>query len=81
MKNESGKPLLKVGVIGTILAAICCTTPILVIALGMMGLGAMTGYLDYVLLPLLGLFILLALYGFLQGRKKDGECCTIPKNH
>ncbi len=70
MKNNSGKTLVKAGIIGTILAAICCSTPILVIAFGMVGLGAITGYLDYVLFPLLGLFIFVTLYGFLRWREK-----------
>lgn len=40
-------------VTGTIAVAICCFTPILVIALAAIGLGAMTTYLDYVLIPAL----------------------------
>ncbi|MBI3608162.1 MAG: mercury resistance system transport protein MerF [Nitrospirae bacterium] len=32
-------------------AALCCTTPWLVISLSALGLGAITGYFDYVLLP------------------------------
>ncbi|WP_407919517.1 mercury resistance system transport protein MerF [Chroogloeocystis siderophila] len=36
---------------GTILIAVCCATPVLVITLGALGLGALAGYLDYVLLP------------------------------
>ena len=51
MKNP--KTLLQVSVIGTILVALCCFTPMLVILLGTVGLAALTGYLDYVLLPAL----------------------------
>lgn len=40
-------------VTGTIAVAICCFTPILVIAVAAIGLGAMTRYLDYVLIPAL----------------------------
>jgi len=35
---------------------ICCFTPILVILVGVLGLGWLTGYLDYGLTPLLGFF-------------------------
>jgi hypothetical protein len=35
------------------LVALCCFTPILVILLGVVGLSALTWYLDYVLLPAL----------------------------
>jgi mercuric ion transport protein len=79
MSNESGKTIIKVGIVGTILAAVCCATPILVILLGAVGLGAMTGYLDYVLLPALAIFILVAAYGFWKKSKNNDGCCTAPK--
>ncbi len=44
---------------GTIAVAICCFTPILVIALAGIGLAAFTPYLDYVLWP--GLVVLLVI--------------------
>jgi hypothetical protein len=47
------KTLLRVSIIGTTLVALCCFTPVLVILLGVVGLSALTGYLDYVLLPAL----------------------------
>ena len=49
--------ILKTGIIGAVIAAICCATPILVIALGALGLSAWVGGLDYVLLPALAIFI------------------------
>jgi mercuric ion transport protein len=58
----SNRGLLTTGVIGTLIVALCCFTPILVILLGAVGLSALTGYLDIVLLPALGLFILLTIY-------------------
>lgn len=79
MNNESDNKLVKVGIVGTIVAAICCATPILVILLGAVGLGALTGYLDYVLFPALAIFLLITAYGFWKKQKKDHECCTIPK--
>lgn len=54
--------LLKTGVIGSIIAALCCFTPILVVLLGVVGLSSLVGYLDYVLLPALGVFICITIY-------------------
>lgn len=54
--------LLATGLIGTAIAALCCFTPILVILLGTVGLSAIVGYLDYVLLPALGIFVLITIY-------------------
>ncbi len=60
------KNLLRVGIIGTIIAALCCSTPILVLLLSAIGLGAVSVYLDYILLPLLAIFVLLTIYGLIQ---------------
>lgn len=54
--------LLKTGVIGTVVAALCCFTPVLVILFGAVGLSAVIGYLDYVLFPALAVFIMLIMY-------------------
>jgi len=56
----------KTGVWGSIVAAICCFTPVLVVGLGLIGLAALTPYLDYVLFPLLGIFLILAFYEWLK---------------
>ncbi len=45
--------LLCTGCGGTVIAAICCFTPILVIALGAVGLSAWLGGVDYVLFPVM----------------------------
>lgn len=54
--------LLNFGIIGTILTALCCFTPVLVLLFGVVGLSAYIGYLDIVLLPALGVFVLITLY-------------------
>lgn len=63
-ETPSGKNdrLLKYGLIGTVLVALCCFTPILVILLGVVGLSAMLGWIDLVLLPALAVFIGITLY-------------------
>ncbi len=53
---------LKAGVTGTIIVALCCFTPVLVILFGAVGLAALVGYLDYVLFPALAFFIALTIY-------------------
>lgn len=63
--------LLKVGIVGTIIAALCCFTPVLVILFGVVGLSAIVGYLDFVLLPALA--ILLALTGYALWRKQQNK--------
>jgi mercuric ion transport protein len=40
-------------VTGTVLVAICCFTPILVLVLAALGFAALTPYVDYVLFPAL----------------------------
>ncbi len=45
--------ILCTGCGGTITAALCCFTPILVIGLGAVGLSAWLGWLDYVLFPMM----------------------------
>ncbi len=54
--------LLKTGIIGAVIAALCCFTPILVILAGAVGLASLAGYFDYVILPALIFFIALTFY-------------------
>ncbi len=65
-----GNKCFKAGIWGSIIAAICCFTPVLVLGLGLIGLAAFTRHLDYVLFPLLGLFVILAFYGWSKSRKE-----------
>ncbi|RLJ60250.1 mercuric ion transport protein [Litoreibacter meonggei] len=60
MKNK----LLGLGVGGTILAALCCFTPLLPLAFGALGLTGLLGvvYNDAVLLPVLAGFLCLTGY-------------------
>ncbi len=51
------RKLLRTGIIGAGIAAICCFTPALVILLGAVGLSAWLAWLDYILLPALVLFL------------------------
>lgn len=64
----SEKTILRVGVIGAIVTAVCCFTPILVILLGTLGLSALVGYLDYVLFPTLAVFVGIIIYALWKRR-------------
>ncbi len=59
MRNNG---LLRTGIIGTVIAALCCFTPVLVLLFAAVGLGWAVGYLDYVLFPALFIFIALTIY-------------------
>ncbi len=77
MSTNNPKTLLLTGLVGSAVTAICCFTPVLVFLLGLLGLSAVVGYLDYVLLPVLGGFGLLIVYGLIRAKRnhrcdKDG---------
>ncbi len=58
--------LLKVGVIGSVITALCCFTPLLVVLFGVVGLAWFVGYLDYVLFPALFVFLGITFYSILR---------------
>lgn len=59
---------------GTVLIALCCFTPILVVVFGAIGLGALTGYLDYILLPALAIMIGLTFWSYDRYRRDCRRC-------
>jgi mercuric ion transport protein len=69
------RKILATGLTGSVIAAICCFTPVLVIGLGAVGLSAWLGWIDYVLFPALALFLGLTAYG-LWLRRQAAICCT-----
>lgn len=68
--------LLRIGIGGSFIAALCCFTPILVVLLGVVGAAAWVGYLDYVLFPMLALFIGITVYAW-QKRRQAQACCAL----
>jgi mercuric ion transport protein len=64
MELNKGKRLITTGIVGSIIAVICCLTPALVALLSALGLAALIGYLDYVLLPAMAIFLGLIGYGW-----------------
>ncbi|MGI9332482.1 MAG: mercury resistance system transport protein MerF [Gammaproteobacteria bacterium] len=67
------RKLLSTGLIGFVVAAICCFTPVLVVGMGAIGLSAWLGWLDYVLLPMLAVFLGLIVYSVLARSKGEPQ--------
>lgn len=67
------KRLLRIGVVGTVIAALCCFTPLLVVPLGVVGLSAALGWLDYVLFPALAFFIGLTAFAVYRRRQRQAQ--------
>ncbi len=68
MSEKDDRKLITTGIVGTVVAALCCFTPVLVLLLGAVGLSAVLGWIDYVLLPALAFFI--ALTGYAVWRRQ-----------
>ena len=68
----TNKGLLRTGLIGTIVLALCCFTPVLVVLLGAIGLASVVGYLDLVLLPALGIFGIILAVAIVRGMRTHG---------
>lgn len=66
MARKGADQLLELGIVGTSLTCLACFTPAAVTLLGLLGLARWAGYLDSVLFPLLGLFLILLGYGSWQ---------------
>lgn len=73
MAEGSDRKLLLTGIVGTVVAALCCFTPILVVLLGAVGLSAVLGWIDYVLLPALAFFIALTVYAVWRRQRHQGN--------
>ena len=67
------KRLLRTGIVGTVIAALCCFTPLLVVLLGAVGLSAALGWLDYVLFPALAFFIGLTGFAVYRRHQRQAE--------
>jgi mercuric ion transport protein len=70
--------LLGIGIVGTVVAAICCFTPALVLGLSAVGLAgrASSASLDMVLLGALGVFVAVAVYALFRRSPGRGPGST-----
>jgi mercuric ion transport protein len=76
MTNDT---FIKTGIVGAVIAAVCCATPILVILLGVVGLSAFTSSIDYVVLPVLAFCIGLIALG-VYNRRQNASTATGNRN-
>ena len=63
------RKLLGFGIGGALLAVVCCFTPLLVGLLAALGLSAAVGWLDYVLLPALAVFLGVVAYALIRRQR------------
>lgn len=69
------RTLLSTGVVGTVVAALCCATPLLVMLLGAVGLSAWVGWLDYAMIPALVVFLGITVYAL--RRRRAADACRV----
>ncbi len=67
------RTILRAGIVGSVIAAVCCFTPVLVVLLGVVGLSAWLGWLDYVLFPALAFFLAMTAYGLYRWRRNVAQ--------
>ena len=59
----NGPKIIGIGALGMVVAALCCATPALVVALGAVGLSGLVAWLDPLLMPAVLIFGALLAYG------------------
>lgn len=69
----SSNKLICTGAAGSVIVAICCFTPVLVVTLAAVGLSAWVGWLDYVLFPALAFFLGITAWGIWR-RRHEAAC-------
>jgi len=72
--KKPSKKTLYASAIGTALVALCCFTPILVIAIAAVGLGALTPYLDFILWPALAVMLAVSFLAYRKYKKGCASC-------
>ncbi len=61
--------MIRIGAAGSIVAMICCFTPVLVILFGAIGLGGLIAGIDIILFPALAVFLGLLVFGIIGKRR------------
>ena len=64
--------MFKVGIYGSIIAALCCVTPVLVWVLPALGLAGWLTWIDFPLFGVLTFFLALTGYGLMR-RKRNAQ--------
>ena len=66
MSRKPYSKLLTTGIVGTLVAALCRFTPVLGVLLGAVGLSALLGFLDFVLIPALLVFVGITIFALVR---------------
>jgi mercuric ion transport protein len=66
------RTFITTGMVGAVLAALCCMTPLLAVVFGAVGLTAWLAKADYVLIPALILCLALIAFGVYRKRLRQG---------
>ncbi len=69
------RKLMATGVVGLAVAALCCATPVLAVLLAGVGLSAVLGYLDYVLIPAMVMFLAIIVFAA-NRRRQSGQAAA-----
>lgn len=72
--NKPSKKGFYAAIAGTVLAALCCATPLLIITRAAVSSSSFTPYLDYAFMPALILLIIIAGVSFRQNKKSLSKC-------
>lgn len=65
--------LFRLGMIGSVVTAICCFTPIIVVLFGLLGLAGFLTFVDFVLFPVLALFVGITVYAYVREHNKGSR--------
>ncbi len=75
VRSSQQNKLLTTGLIGAVVALVCCFTPALIVLFGVLGLSAWVAdpaWLDWVLWPSLVFFVMLCLFALIR-RGRSGQ--------
>jgi len=72
---QADRALITTGTVGTILATICCATPLLAVLFGALGLTAWLAKADYIVIPALLICLALLGVGLYRRRAAVQACC------
>ncbi len=80
MKKMAGNTkLLSTGIGGSVIAALCCFTPLLVVLFGFVGVSAWLGWIDFVLFPALAIFLAITAYALYRRGQSRSRPATESK--
>jgi mercuric ion transport protein len=76
---DGNTKLLSTGIGGSVIAALCCFTPLLVVLFGFAGVSAWLGWIDFVLFPALAIFLAITGYALYRRGQSRARPATQTK--